>query len=50
MSRDTLARVANAWPTPPAPTTGCSCFLKHRNTHGPIEVIDWECPHHGEDH
>jgi hypothetical protein len=45
MTRATLRRIAAAWPTPPAP---CSCFLRDRNTSGPIEVVDPHCPTHGD--
>mgnify|MGYP000844085375 CR=1 FL=1 len=47
MNSDALHRALDAWMAS-LPDPACTCFLKHRNIDGPVEVIDWECEIHGE--
>lgn len=47
MSAEALHRALDAWITG-LPDPACTCFLKHRNTDGPVEVIDWQCALHGD--
>ncbi|HEY4614102.1 MAG TPA: hypothetical protein VIG75_01435 [Citricoccus sp.] len=47
MQSENLDRALDVW-IASLPDPACTCFLKHRNTDGPVEVIDWECAIHGE--
>lgn len=44
---ESLHRALDDW-IASLPDPACTCFLKHRNTDGPVEVIDWECAIHGD--
>lgn len=47
LQSENLDRALDVW-IASLPDPACTCFLKHRNTDGPVEVIDWECAIHGE--